>query len=305
MIGPPRGVLGVEERIERLSTGQHGLVTRRQLVELGLSSDAIKHRIARGRLRRLHRGVYSVGHLPLTPIVNARAATLACGPRSLVSHRSAAELWDLTATVGGGVDVTVVGSHSRTRAGITVHRATTMSRRDVTTRHGVPVTSPARTLVDLAATATATELGRALNEARVLRLIGAAALHATIDRAGRARGAATLRALIDREDGHGFTRSEIEHRMRGLVRKARLPAPETNAELHGHEVDFLWRRQRLVVETDGWQSHSTPGSFESDRRRDAILQNLGYRVLRFTWRQVAVEPEATLATLAIALAALR
>jgi very-short-patch-repair endonuclease len=167
------------------------------------------------------------------------------------------------------------------------------------------VTGLARTLVDFAEQASTAELERALNEARVLHHISDTALARAIRRAGRHHGAAKLAALLRQERGPGITRKEMERIFLGLIRRARLPLPETNADVLGRERDFYWPEHRLVVETDGWETHSTRAAFEDDRRRDAELTAAGYRVLRFTWRQITEEPEATIAILATALVALR
>ena len=157
------------------------------------------------------------------------------------------------------------------------------------------MTSPARTLVDLAATASTPNLERALNEARVLRLLRPGEL----DAPAGARGARRLRALLD--DTTTFTRSEAERRLVALVLKAQLPRPRTNTRVGGFEVDAHWPDHRLVVEVDGYATHAGKRAFERDRHRDAILQTAGHRVLRLTWRQLTTEPEATAARLAVLL----
>ena len=295
----------VDRLIARIAGRQLGLITWKQLVAVGLSRGEISRRVARGLLHPVHRGVYAVGHLHLPPFADLRAATLACGDRSLVCRRSAIVLWRMARGGAAEVDVLVVGENRRSRKGIRVHRTATLARKDTGRRHGVPVTAPARTLVDFAEVASDAELESALNEARVLRLVDDGHLRGAIARAGRRRGAARLRALLDAELDRGFTRTEIERVMRRLVRRAGLPEPEVNAGVLGREVDFLWREQRLIVETDGRQAHGTPRAFERDRRRDAELQAAGYRVLRFTWRQVTDEPEYVVATIAATLAVLR
>jgi very-short-patch-repair endonuclease len=183
----------------------------------------------------------------------------------------------------------------RGRPGIRVHR-TTIHPADATVKEGLPVTSPARTLLDLAATDDPT---RALNEAHVLRLVTDLSLNEQFSRYPRHRGTQALRQAIQPEPK--LTRSEAERRALELIRRARLPQPETNVRLKGHEVDLLWREQRLVVEVDGYAFHSVRRSFEHDRRRDADLITSGYTVMRVTWRQIEREPEATAATLATAL----
>lgn len=281
-----RAVLAVARR-------RHGVMTVGQLVEAGLSHDAVRHRVKQGWLRRRHRGVYLVGPLE-TPYSRALAAVLACGDGALLSHRSAAVLWGLVAPPMQAIHVTV-GRDVRSRDGIRVHR-TTIHPADARTKHGIPVTSPARTLLDLAATV---EPARALNEAHVLRLVTDLSLDEQFSRYPRHRGTRALREATRPEPT--LTRSEAERRALELIRRARLPEPATNVKVSGYEVDLLWRAERLIVEVDGYAFHSMRRSFEHDRRRDADLITSGYTVMRVTWRQIEREPEATAATLATAL----
>ena len=283
-----RAVLAVARR-------RHGVMTVIQLVEAGLSHDAVLHRVKQGWLRRMHRGVYLLGPLE-TPYSRALAAVLACGHGALLSHHSAAVLWGFVAPPMHAIHVSV-GSDVRSRDGIRVHR-TTIHPADARTKHGIPVTSPARTLLDVAAT-TPRELDRALNEAHVLRLVTDLSLNEQFSRYPGHRGTAALREAIRPEPK--LTRSEAERRALELIGRARLPEPETNVKVAGHEVDLLWRAERLIVEVDGYAFHSMRRSFEHDRRRDQVLLARGYRVMRVTWRQLSDEPEARAATLATAL----
>jgi very-short-patch-repair endonuclease len=172
--------------------------------------------------------------------------------------------------------------------------------RDATRHHGIPVTSPARTLLDLATQLPQRDLDRATEQAQVHRLVSDHSLNEQFRRYPRHRGTAALRRAV-RTDPR-LTRSEAERRLLELIRAARLPAPETNTNVEGYEVDLLWREERLIVEVDGYAFHSSRRSFERDRRRDRELQAAGYRVLRLTWRELTDEPEAVIATLAAALA---
>jgi very-short-patch-repair endonuclease len=215
------------------------------------------------------------------------AAVLAVGGGAVLSHVSAAELWGIRRChrrrqrAGGGgsipVDVTVPGDGGRARReGIRLHRSATLSPAECTLQDGIPVTKPARTLADIRHLLSPAQLNAAVREAEFLRLpIGD--LFGRSDR--RAKGPDTDR-----------TRTELEHRMLRLCLRHRLPKPEVNAKLDQFEVDFLWRRQRLVVEVDGWDSHRTRSAFEEDRARDARLTLLGFDVIRFTWRQVKHQP---------------
>ncbi len=186
---------------------------------------------------------------------------------------------------------------ARHRPGIRVHNVRTL---EWTTHRGIRVTTPARTLLDLAATVSADDLARAVEEARVLRLVTDADLRAILDAHPRRAGSAALRRELDVEAR--LTRSEAERRLLDLIRRAQLPLPETNVRVLGHEVDALWRAQRLIVEIDGFDAHGTRAAFERDRARDARLVAAGYRVIRITWRQLHDEPARTIAQLATALA---
>jgi very-short-patch-repair endonuclease len=177
---------------------------------------------------------------------------------------------------------------SRGTAGVRVYRTRRLDRLDTRRRDGVPVTAPARTLLDIAALLPERDLARAVEEAQVLRLVEPRALMTQLGR-GR-RGAASLRAALQAQFEPSLTRSEAEILLLELIRGTGLPAPETNVRVLGHEVDFLWRAAKLVVEVDGFAYHSTREAFERDRRRDARLQSAGFRVVRFTYRQIVEEP---------------
>ncbi len=299
---PEGSEMRVVDRIPRdrliadLAGRQYGVVSRSQLLSMGIGAGAIDTRLKRHRLHRLHRGVYAVGHLALVPLAREMAAVLACGDGAAVSHRSAAVVWHLlAATEDDAIDVTVTRSSGRGRAGLRVHRSTRLPRTDVRHLRGLPVTAPARTLIDLAETASDRELERATHEAVTRRLLNAHSLLAETARHRGRRGVKRLNHLLDDSNHATLTRSEAEERFLALVRAAGLPNPEVNVRIQGHEVDFLWRDRGLVVEVDGFQFHSSREAFERDRRRDADLQATGLLVLRITWRQIVQEPYATLA----------
>jgi very-short-patch-repair endonuclease len=176
-----------------------------------------------------------------------------------------------------------------------------LDHRDWRLRSAVPVTAPARTILDFAGDATHGELERAVDEARVQRLVTEAQIASAIERAPTRKGAGALRTLMDGHLRRGFTQSDAERKMRALVRKAGLPAPEANARLLGFRVDFLWPAERLVVEVDSRGAHGSGAAFERDRRRDQVLVAAGYRVVRVTWRQLRDEPFAVIARIAQAL----
>jgi very-short-patch-repair endonuclease len=285
----------VERMVLAVARGQHGVISVAQLAELGLSPGWIQHRLARGWLRRLHRGVYLVGPIEAERS-RAMAATLATGPGALISHYPAAVLWCLRPPQEGPMHVTVAND-KRDREGIHIHRAA-LHPADATRRHGIPVTSAARTLLDLAAT---TSVDRALNEARIHRLVSDPSLNEQFSRYPRHRGTAALKEAMRTEPK--LTRSEAERRVLDLIREAGLPTPEANVRIAGYEVDLLWREQNLVVEIDGYAFHSSRRSFELDRRKQSALAAAGLRVARVTWRQAQEEAIAVAARLATALAA--
>jgi len=286
-----------ETRILATGARQHGLVTTAQVLAVGWSSDVIAGRVRSGWLRRRHRGVYLVGPLE-SPDTPAMAAVLAAGPGSLISHYPAAVLWGVRPLVPGPMHITTEAG-GRSRPGIIVHRAA-LHPQDATLRHGIPVTSAARTLLDFATTAPMSDLDRATNEARILHLVSDRSLNEQLSRYPHHRGRAALRQAMRPEPK--LTRSEAERLMLALIRKARLPEPETNARVGTWEVDALWRDAGLVVEFDSYTFHSSRSSFERDRRKDRELQALGYTVLRFTWRELTDEPEAVVAAISRALA---
>jgi len=289
----------LEGRIAELAARQHGLITHAKLLAIGLGRDAVKYRLKVCRLRRVQRGIYRIG--PLVSLLELEmAAVLACGPGAVISHRSAGVLWRMVAALAGGclVDVTVPASSRRARAGARVHRSKRLDRGELGSVAGTPVTSPARTLLDLAGVLRPRELEQALAAAERLGLTNQEEVGSLAARHRGHRAAAVLRSVLGQAGGPALTRSEAEERLLALVRRAQLPAPATNARIGGVEVDFLWRTERLVVEVDGFAYHSSGHRFEQDRRRDARLAAAGLRVVRITWHQLESEPEAVLARLA-------
>lgn len=262
-----------DARIAVVAARQHGVVTTGQLAAAGLARRAVDHRVAHGLLVRRHRGVYQVGPIA-APLSREMAAVLACGAKAALSHHSAAAVWgfgkpDLV------VHVTVEGDTGRSRRGIRVHQTVSL---DAVVHHGLPLTTPARTLKDLARHLPSHQLDRAREQAHILGLV-----------------------IPDGAPDPEFTRSEAERRLKGLCRAAGLPAPRMNARVAGYEVDALWPAQRLIVEIDGWRYHGTRQAFERDRRKDVALTAAGYRVVRITWRRLRHEPYAVAAELAVLL----
>jgi very-short-patch-repair endonuclease len=268
---------------------QHGVVSRRQLLDRGLGRLAIDRRIGQGRLRVVHQGVYAVGHPHLTTDGRWMAAALACGPDAVLSHRAAAALWLLRRSSR----IDVIAPTARRRPALTLHR-NLVAEDEVTEVRGIPVTTVPRTLLDLAAVLPAHQVERAINEAEIQRLTDPLSLPALLARYPGRRGVRTLRAILG--EGTRRTRSELEARFLAFLRRAGLPLPEANAHLLVGgaliECDCVWRDRRLVVELDGHATHGTAAAFERDRARDRSLHVHGWRTVRVTWRQLSDEPEA-------------
>ncbi len=281
----------VGHRVAALGARQEGVVGRAQLLALDLSSSAIGRLVAAGRLLRVHRGVYAVGHVRTDLRSRCWAAVLACGPGAALSHRTAAALWDLPGGAGGTVEVSVpVAGGRRARSGVCVHRTAALTPAQVTAVDGLPVTRVERTLLDLALVVTPRVLGLAVEAAEHRGLFD----HARLPDDG-SPGSARVRAAL--AEPATRERSWLERRFLALCRRAGLPAPLVNARVEGLEVDVHWPAARVVVETDGGQHHRTRRAFEEDRRRDAHLVAAGWRVLRFTHDQVVRDERHVVSTL--------
>jgi very-short-patch-repair endonuclease len=284
---PAAGIAALAER-------QHGVVCAAQLYALGLSKDQVSDRTRKGWLHRIHRGVYAVGHRRLTDHGRWMASVLACGDGAVLSHQSAAALWGIRQSRRRepSVDVTirtVRGVSSRSR--LVIHRIPTLRGNETTTKDAIPVTTPARTLLDLAKVIARRPLERAIDEAARLRLCTEADLEAIVEtHAGRAGAGALGQVIESHRAGSTLTRSELEERFLALCRKHHLPQPGVNVPLLDYVVDFLWRDAALVVEVDGHTSHGTRRAFQTDRDRDVRLTVAGYRVVRFTWHDVTRRP---------------
>jgi very-short-patch-repair endonuclease len=289
----------LDHRLGELAARQHGVVTRAQLVERGLGGGAIDARIRAGRLHRIHRGVYAVGHPRLTREGRYLAAVFAFGDGAAMSHRSAAVHWGLLPERGPRIDVTVPGSGGRARRGAVIVHRSPLPEAEVTVKKGIPVTTPARTIIDLADLGDRRQVERAFDEAAFLRLD----LAGLEPRPGRKGSGLLKRVLAEHEPGSTRTRVDFEELLLALCRQTDLPQPAINDTVMGYEVDFSWPAQRLIVETDGWQAHGTRKAFEADRERDAELTAARWRVIRITWRRLENEPAAVAAQLARLLAA--
>jgi very-short-patch-repair endonuclease len=271
----------------RLAVHQHGVIARSQLLDLGFHPQAIKHRLATGRLHPVMRGVYAVGRPDLTRRGHWMAAVLACGPDAVLSHGSAAALWEIARERIGRIEVSVPARARPRRDGIVLHRRI-LGLHEVTVRDGIRLTTPIRTLVDIACRLGTRKLERAVKEADAGGLCDPEELRAALDEVRGQRGVGVLRRVLDR---HTFvlTDSELERRFVRIARRAGLPKPQTQVMINGFRVDFYWPELGLVVETDGLRYHRTPAQQAADRRRDQAHIAAGLTPLRFTHAQIAYE----------------
>jgi uncharacterized protein DUF559 len=270
----------LDQRLAMLATAQHGVVARRHLLALGFDRGAIERRIAAGRLHPLYRGVYAVGHKTLGRNARYLAAVLAAGDGAVLSHRSAGMLWGIHRSDAARIDVTVRRTCGfRSTRAIAVHRPRLPPA--VTTHAGIRVTTPGRTLQDLATAVPRRALEKAAEMAEALRL------DVVLD--PDHPGAGRLADVLERHDLERTTRSPLEDEFLELCDRHGIPRPLVNTYVEGFEVDFVWPDARLIVETDGRTHHGTAEAFERDRARDARLTAAGWRVVRFTRPQVRFE----------------
>jgi hypothetical protein len=267
----------------------------------------VHSRAESGRLHRIHHAIYSL--VPLTVLGRDgryMAAVLACGSGAVISHRCAAALHEIRGTDRTNIDVAIPQRSPRKHAGIDIHRSTTLTPADTTSVHDIPCTTVARTLLDLAQVIKGRPLARALDQAEILRLLDVDALLDQIERNKARPAAKRLRAVLDEHYiGSTPTWSELEELLLGACRRAGLPIPEVNALIDPHDadptairVDFVWRDERVIVETDGHRTHSTGQAFEEDRLRDQRLIVAGWTVIRITWRQLTRRPDEVIGRLA-------
>lgn len=289
----------LDRAVAALAARQHGVVAVLQLLEIGLTHRMIDRRTAAGRLHRIHHGVYMVGHASLTREGRWMAATLACGPGAVLSHRSAAAHLGIRASASTRIDVSSAERAGRSRAGIAVHSGETLIAADVAVVRAIPCTSVARTIVDLAAVLDRDALEYALHRAQLRpRSLDLGDLTALLDRLRGRAGTARLRSLLGRPADltDAEAKSRLERAFLALCRKAGLPRSRVNAWIPlpipagGLEVDFSWPDYRLVVETDSRDIHDTSRARRNDAARDRALALAGWRVVRYTWWDVTAEP---------------
>lgn len=287
---------GDNRDVASLAKGQHGVVGRGQLMRLGLSEEAIDGRIRSGYLHPVHAGVYAVGHRALTQYGRWLAAVTASGPRAVLSHFSAAALWQIQSSSRGWIDVTVP---HRSRSWATIRRhVITLPPDEQTIVNAIPVTTAARTILDLAAISSINRVEGLIRQAEYLRLDGCLSLPDLVERYSGRRGVRRVRKALDQIEALpvGRTRSQLEDRFLLFLRRHGLPPPRLNDWIivgrKRFQVDCHWAGTGQVVELDGWRAHGTRTAFRQDRTRDRVLRTAGYEVTRISWAQLDDEPEA-------------
>lgn len=282
----------IDQRVAELAKRQHGVVSLAQLCALGLAAGAVRERVAAGRLHRVYRGVYAVGHANLSLRGRWMAAVLAFGPEAVLSHWDAAALWDLVRPRGTQFHVTTdTRAGIPRREGLTPHRSR-MHPEDRERMDGIPVTSVPRTLLDLAEVADPHQLQRVYEEAARLELLDIRTIERLLARSNGRRGVGALRALLDYDPGPAADAlSELERLFCDLIRDAGLPMPSLNVLVEGFLVDAYWPAARLVVELDGYEYHRGREAFERDHAKIGRLRLAGYEVLPLTYRQLTEEPD--------------
>ena len=277
-----------DRRLALLAAKQFGQVSRQQLSELGFTSNEISKRLTKGRLIQVHRGVYAVGHPRPEGIARAAAAVLACGPYAVLSHFSAAAVWGLTSwpTLH---EVTVPAK--RRPSGIWIHVQPTLDIKDIRKHRGIRLTSPARTLIDIAPRQTDRGRARAVSQAELSKLMRPDQLAAALRRYPHHPGASLLRDPVDP------TRSEFERRFPIFCKRYDLPPPRMNGHVAGYEVDALFIAERVIVELDSWEFHKDRRAFETDRERDAATLLADHVTVRITWERFNNEPSREAARL--------
>ncbi len=269
---------------------QHGVVSIRQLLgPLGYSQAAIARAVGSGRLHRVHRSVYAVGHTHLSLRAHCLAAVLACGPNALLSHASAAWLWGISNRSPAPIEVTGP-VRRRPRLPVRLHHSQILIPADCAVLDGIPVTAVPRTLLDLAAAVPNARLEHAIDRSEQLGLFDLAAVEPLLARAGGHHGVGRQRCALGIYRPPDFVRSELERRFLALVRKAKLPRPSANFNLAGFELDVYWPEERFVVELDVYETHGTHAAFESDRLRQEELKLAGIEMVRVTGPRLDREP---------------
>ncbi len=277
------------------------MATTTQLIACGLGEDAVSYRIRTGRYTVVFRGVVSVVSSGFPPLAREQAALLACGETAFLSHYTAAFIWGLRKPHPYDIDVTVVGRWVKSRKGMRVHHIRALDRRELRREQGLWVSSPARALLEIAATLGTSDLRDAVGDGIAERNFKPRDIEDVLERHPRARGAARLAAVIGDPDATAITRSRAERAFWKLIRESGLPRPQPNVPLGPYVPDFTWRDHRLIVEIDSYQFHAGPDTFQNDREKDLFYRAAGFDVLRFTRDQVVHGPAMVLVTVAQAL----
>lgn len=268
-----------------------------QLLAAGFTRHQIQGWLDLGILVPVHHGVYFAIHAT-SPLANECAAILACGPQAMLSFRVAAPLWALPARKTDLIDITVVGRRPSAKRGVRIHYMNHLAPGDLRRREGLPISSPALTILDLAGLDDEEEFRKVLNEARIQRLVTDRELRATIDRHPLRAGARLLSARLDSERGPQVTRSEAERLALRVMHAHGIEPDESDYSLGRYRVDFLFRREMLAVEVDGYQFHGGRDRFISDRRRIAALGAMGFQVHPLTWFDLTERSAAAMVDLA-------
>jgi very-short-patch-repair endonuclease len=281
----------------RLVRKQHGVVARKQLLALGFTPHAIKHRASKGRLHVIRRGVYAVGRPDLDDKGRWMAAVLACGDGAVLSHSSAAALWRIGVERDAEIHLSLPSESHREVPELRIHRRPSLNPdRDLTREYGIPCTTPVQTLIDMSIRLDRAGVERMINEADKYNLTHPPQLRQVLEARTGEPGVAKLRHILDRRTFR-LTKEELERRFLPLARDAGLPTPLTGQFVNEFEVDFYWPDLGLVVETDGLRYHRTPAEQARDRLRDQTHTAAGLTPLRFTHEQVRYEPQHVLAAL--------
>lgn len=276
--------------VARLAGEQYGVVSRDQLVGLGYSSAGIRRALECGRLHRIHRGVFAVGHPGLSSHGRCRAAVLARGDAALLSYGSAAWLWGLVPTLELPIEVSVSWRGHR-KSPLHLHHCPALRDQDAATHEDIPVTAVARTLLDIASSLRPSRLERAIERCKLLDLLDLNEVDRLLEEVRGHAGRKRLRQALEMYRDPAVVRSGGELRLLEELRNGGLPRPRVNTFVEGFEVDLYWEPERFAVELDGWDAHRTRAAFENDPRRHEELKLAGIELVRFTGRRLKREPE--------------
>jgi len=279
-------------RAANLAAKQHRVAARWQLKKCGLGPKAIRHRVNTRRLQEIHDDVFALGPGKLTRAGFLIAAVLACGKGAVLSHLTAAVHWGLIRSASAAIHITVPRRKKPEVDGVTVHLTRQLTSADWTIKDGLPVTSVARTLMDLAGVLGSRELIKAIEMAEKRRIFDLRAVEEILERSRGRRGAKALRAALAELNGEPpDTRSPLEDEFVDFCRERHIPPPQLNVVVAGFCVDAAWPDRKVVVELDSRTHHSGVHAFEEDRKRDAKLQVAGHRIIRVTRHRLRHEPE--------------